>query len=136
LCYCTFWIITNRLLVQVHTTLHPTDEISVLLDRVIPPEFQDPQLLYYWGDPAGVHRHLVMEGSDTMYSLCMPSGAVLVVEEIPRYYIHDFPLNGDSDDESDTPFFGGCDEFVEFLEESDDVAVSFRDHHDHPIHNV
>jgi hypothetical protein len=66
----------------------------------------------------------------------MPSGAVLVVEEIPRYYIHDFPLNGDSDDESDTPFFGGCDEFVEFLEESDDVAVSFRDHHDHPIHNV
>jgi hypothetical protein len=97
----------------------------VLLDRIIPPEFQDPQLLYYWGDRAGVHGRIIVEGSDMMYSLSMPSdGTVLVVEGIPRYYVPDYPLNGDSDEESATPVFGGHDEFVQFLEESDDVIYS------------
>jgi hypothetical protein len=60
-----------------------------------------------------------------MYSLSLPSGTVLTVEGILRCYIADDPPNGDSDEE----------DFVEFLEESDDVDYSFRDCRDHPVFN-
>jgi hypothetical protein len=63
------------------------------------------------------------------------AGTVLTVEGILRCYIADDPPNGDSDEEAATPLFGGRDDFVEFLEESDGVVYSFRDCRDHPVLN-
>jgi hypothetical protein len=69
-----------------------------------------------------------------MYSLCMPSGTILAVEMVPRYYIIDLPPNGSSDDESDNPTFSGNNLFVEYYRDSD-LEYSFVEHEDRSTTN-
>jgi hypothetical protein len=72
--------------------------MAVLLNKVVPAGFEDPKLLYYWRSRVGHSGCVTLESTDTMFSLCMPSGTVLVVDVVPRYYDDGFPPNGDSDD--------------------------------------
>lgn len=99
--------------------------MSELVERVTPDDFEEPELIYYWRTRDGDSGRIVVEGSDTMYSLCMPSGTILVVEMVPRYYDIDLPPNGSSDDEIDNPTFSGNDLFVEYYRESDNLDYSF-----------
>jgi hypothetical protein len=102
--------------------------MAELLNRVVPDGFEDPQLLYYWRNRAGVSGCVTLEATDTMFSLCMPSGTVLIVDVVLRYYDGAFPLIGDSDDESAS--FSGRDEFIRYYEESDDLTFTVRHDHD------
>jgi hypothetical protein len=106
--------------------------MAEFLDKVVPAGFEDPKLLYYWRNRVGVSGCVTLESSDTMFSLCMPSGTVLIVDVVPRYYADAFPNIGDSDDESAS--FSGRDEFVRYYEESDDLTFTVRHDHD-PVGN-
>jgi hypothetical protein len=107
--------------------------MAVLLSKVVPAGFEDPKLLYYWRNRVGVSGCVTLKSSDTMFSLCMPSGTVLVVDVVPRYYDGGaFPLIGDSDNESAS--FSGRDEFIRHYDESDNLTFTVRHDHD-PVGN-